>query len=152
MAAVAPSCPLAKMASERAKLCVSGPQILPKSGPGIVAGKWARNRDRTPGCCLKIQAEPSFWPRNRGQKMGSKSGPHFSNKTHSEPPQTFTRTGLPSSARPFASSRQPDATKHTDNTNGPSMTNSHHNKQIANKDAEKIRSFCVRAVAKTNLT
>ena len=84
--------------------------------------------------------------------MGSKSGPHFSNKTHSEPPQTFTRTGLPSSARPFASSRQPDATKHTDNTNGPSMTNSHHNKQIANKDAENIRSFCVRAVAKTNLT
>ena len=54
MAAVAPSCRLAKMASERAKLCVSGPQILPKSGPGIVAGKWARNRDRTPGCCLKI--------------------------------------------------------------------------------------------------
>jgi hypothetical protein len=54
MAAVAPSCHLAKMASERAKLCVSGPQILPKSGPGIVAGKWARNRDRTPGCCLKI--------------------------------------------------------------------------------------------------
>ena len=46
MAAVAPSCHLAKMASERAKLCVSGPQILPKSGPGIVAGKWARNRDR----------------------------------------------------------------------------------------------------------
>lgn len=58
MAAVAPSCHLAKMASERAKLCVSGPQILPKSGPGIVAGKWARNRDRTPGCCLKIKQSP----------------------------------------------------------------------------------------------
>ena len=38
MAAVAPSCRLAKMASERAKLCVSGPLMLLKSGPGIVAG------------------------------------------------------------------------------------------------------------------
>lgn len=104
------------------------------------------------GLLLKNLSRAQFlatkpWPEN-----GLKIRTAFFEKTHSEPPQTFTRTGLPPSAGPFASSRQPDATKHTDNTNGPSMTNSHHNKQIANKDAEKIRSFCVRAVAKTNLT
>ena len=152
MAAVAHSCHQAKMASQLAKLCVSGPQILMKNGPGIVAGKWARNLDRTPGCCFKFEQSPVFGHETVARKWARNPDRVFGKKTHSEPPQTVTWTGLPSSARPFASSRQPDATKHTDNTTGPSMTISHHNVQIASKDAENVRCFCVRAFAKTNLT
>ena len=60
MAAVALSCHLAKMTSERAKLCVSGPQILNKNGPRIVAGKWAQNLAHTPDCCFKLREGPVF--------------------------------------------------------------------------------------------
>ena len=59
----------------------------------------------------------------------------FFEKKHSEPPQTFTRTGLPSSARPFASSRQPDATK----TLTTQMGQAWHIRTIINKSQTKMQ-------------
>ena len=58
LAAVAHTCHRAKIPAELAKLYVSGPQILNKNGPRIVAGKWAQNLGHTPGFCFKFKQGP----------------------------------------------------------------------------------------------
>jgi hypothetical protein len=60
LAAVAHTWHQAKIPSELAKIHVSGPQILNKNGPRIVAGKWAQNLAHTPGCCFKFREGPVF--------------------------------------------------------------------------------------------
>ena len=130
LAAAAHTCRPATIPPELAKIHVSGPQILNKTGLRIVAGKWAQNLAHTPGCCFKFREGPVFGHEIVAKK-GRKIRTAFFNKNQTQNHELGRGLGLPSSARPSVESRQPDAPNHVDNTSGPRMTNFHHDKRIA---------------------
>ena len=94
LAAAAHTWHQAKIPSELAKIHVSGPQILNKDGPRIVAGKWAQNLAHTPGCCFKFREGPVFGHEIVAKKWDQNPDRVFEQNTNSEP-RTWTWTGPP---------------------------------------------------------
>ena len=93
LAAAAHTCRPATIPPELAKIHVSGPQILNKTGLRIVAGKWAQNLAHTPGCCFKFREGPVFGHEIVANKWAQNPDRVVCKKDEKSEPQTWTRTG-----------------------------------------------------------